>query len=151
MHYYSVFWGPRAISTSDDPRGAFTCPSSTPIVLANSAPFPELLLTVLGSRLDFHSCSTPRCTYVPVINTRSFGRFWPISWTITRFWGPESISTIAEPWGEFTYRSSTLTILADSCLFRPLLLSILRSQSDFHDCRSPGCVYVSVINTRSFG
>ena len=39
VHYYSVFWGPRAISTSDNPRGAFTCPSSTPIVLANSGPF----------------------------------------------------------------------------------------------------------------
>ena len=56
LDYYSVFWGPRAISTIDDPRGSFTCPSSTLIVLANSDPFRGLLLTVLGSRSDFHSC-----------------------------------------------------------------------------------------------
>ena len=56
LDYYSVFWGPRAISTIDDPRGSFTCPSSTLVVLANSDPFLGLLLTVLVSRSDFHSC-----------------------------------------------------------------------------------------------
>ena len=50
MDYYSPFWGPRAISTIADPRGAFTCPSSTLKFLANSDPFRGLLLTVLGSR-----------------------------------------------------------------------------------------------------
>ena len=48
VHYYSPFWSPRAIFAIDDPRGAFTCPSSTLIVLANSDPFRGLLLTVLG-------------------------------------------------------------------------------------------------------
>ena len=67
--------GPRAISMIDDPRSAFTCPSSTLIVLANSDPFRALLLTVLGSPSDFHSRSTPRCAYVWVVNTSSFGRF----------------------------------------------------------------------------
>ena len=87
VDYYSLFWGPRAISTIHDPGGAFTCPSSTLIVLANSDPFRGLLLTFLGSRSDFHSCSTQRCTYVSFINTRSFGRFWPVLWTITRSFG----------------------------------------------------------------
>ena len=54
VHYYSVFWGPRAISTIDEPW--FTCPSSTLTVLANSDLFRGLLLTVLGSRSNFHSC-----------------------------------------------------------------------------------------------
>ena len=54
MDYYSMFRGPRAISTIHYPGGAFTCPSSTHIVLANSDPFRGLLLTVLGSRSDFH-------------------------------------------------------------------------------------------------
>ena len=49
MNYYKPFWGPRAISTINDPRGAFMCPSSTLIVLADSDPFPGQLLTVLGS------------------------------------------------------------------------------------------------------
>ena len=56
VDYYSPFWGPRAISTTNNPRSAFTCPSSTLIVLANSDPFRGLLLTVLGSRSDFHAC-----------------------------------------------------------------------------------------------
>ena len=54
VHYYSTFWGPRAISTIVEPRGAFMCPSSTLTVLAKSGPFHGLLLTVLGSRSDFH-------------------------------------------------------------------------------------------------
>ena len=33
------------------------------------------------------------------------------------FWGIEVISTINEPRGAFTFRSSTLTLLSDSCLF----------------------------------
>ena len=54
MHYYSLFWGPRGISTIDDPWGAFMCWSSTLAVLADSAPFHGLLLIVLVSRSDFH-------------------------------------------------------------------------------------------------
>ena len=56
VDYYSPFWGPRAISSTYDPRDAFTCPSSTLTVLANSDPLRGLLLTVLGCRSDFHSC-----------------------------------------------------------------------------------------------
>ena len=41
------------------------------------------------------------------------------------FWGPGVISTINEPWGAFTFRSSTLAVLADSEPFRGLLLTIL--------------------------
>src|SRR3954467_6682242 len=39
MDYYSLFWGPGVISTIDKPRGAFTCRSSTPAVLADFGPF----------------------------------------------------------------------------------------------------------------
>ena len=60
-----------------------------------------------------------------VVKTRSLGRFWPVSWTITQFWGPEVISTIDESQGAFPCRSSTLTILADSGPFGALLLTIL--------------------------
>ena len=41
------------------------------------------------------------------------------------FWGPGVISTINEPWGAFTFRSSTLAVLADSEPFHGLLLTIL--------------------------
>ena len=56
VHYYSAFWGPRTIFMIDEPRVVFTCPSSALTVLANSDPFRGLLLTVLGSQSDFHSC-----------------------------------------------------------------------------------------------
>ena len=56
MHYYSALWGPRPISTILDPQAVFSCPSSTLTVLANADPFRGLLLTVLGSRSDIHSC-----------------------------------------------------------------------------------------------
>ena len=49
VDYYSLLWGPRVISTIDEPRGAFTCRSSTLEVLADSDQFRGLLLTVLGS------------------------------------------------------------------------------------------------------
>ena len=54
MDYYSPFCGPGVISTIGDPRGAYTCRSSTLAVLPDSGPFRGLLLTVLRSRSDFH-------------------------------------------------------------------------------------------------
>ena len=120
-----------------------------------------------------------------------FGRFWPVSWTITHrfgvpkqfpwllnpkvrlrvghqhsqiwpilarfvdyyslFWGPGVISTIDEPLGAFTCRSSTLAGFVDSDPFRGLLLTVLGSQRDFHFCRTPRCACVLVVKTPSFG
>ena len=54
VDYYSLFWGLGVISTIDEPQGALTCRSSTHAVLADSGPFHGLLLTVLGTRSDFH-------------------------------------------------------------------------------------------------
>ena len=54
VDYYSLFWGLGVISTIDEPRGAVMCRASTPAVLADSGQFRGLLLTVLGSRSDFH-------------------------------------------------------------------------------------------------
>ena len=65
--------------------------------------------------------------------------------------GPEMISTIYEPRVVFTCRSATLTILGDSGTFRGLLLTVLCSQSDFHERRSPGRVFVYIVNTPNFG
>ena len=48
MGYCSPFWGPRAISTIDEPRRTFTCRSRTLAVLPDSGPFHGLLLTVLA-------------------------------------------------------------------------------------------------------
>ena len=50
MDYYSLFWGFGVNSMIDEPQGW----SSTLAVLADSGPFRGLLLTVLGSRSDFH-------------------------------------------------------------------------------------------------
>ena len=56
MDYYSPFWCPKAISMVVEPQGAFTCRSSTNAVWADSGPILGLLLTVLGSQSEFHSC-----------------------------------------------------------------------------------------------
>jgi hypothetical protein len=128
LDYYPPFCGPEAISIVVEPQDVLMCWSSTLAVFADSGPFHGLLLTVLGSQSDFHGCRTPRCAYVSVINNRSLGRFWPVSWTISQFWGPGVISMIEEPRGAFTCRSSTLTYLADSSQFVHYY-----SQSDFHD------------------
>ena len=65
-------------------------------------------------------------------------QFWPILARFmdyySLFWGPGVISTINEPWGAFTFRSSTLAVLADSDPFYGLLLTVLGPQSDFHSC-----------------
>ena len=56
MDYYSAFWGPKAISMVFEHQGALIFRSLTLAALADSGPFLGLLLTVLGSRSDFHSC-----------------------------------------------------------------------------------------------
>src|SRR3990170_2139230 len=117
LDYYPPFCGPEAISIVVERQDVLMCWSSTLAVLADSGPFHGLLLTVLGSQSDFHGCRTRRCAYVSVNNNHSLGRFWPVSWTITQFWGPGVISMIDEPQGAFTCRSSTLTYLADSSQF----------------------------------
>ena len=100
--------------------------------LSDSGLFHGLLLTILGSQSDFHGCRTPRCAYVLVINNLSFGRFWPVSWTITQFWGNVVISTTNEH--RCVYVSVINTrILANSGPFHGLLLTVLGSRSDFDD------------------
>ena len=133
VDYYSWFWGPEVISIVVELQGVLTFWLSTLTVLADSDPFRGLLLTVLGSQSDFHGCRTPRCAYVSVISNQSLGRFWPVSWTTTLFWGLGVISMIDEPQGAFTCRSSTLTVLFDSGPFRGLLLTVLGSRRGFHD------------------
>ena len=133
MDYYSPFWGPEAISMTYEPRGAYTCRSSIILGLSDSGLFHGLLLTVWGSRSDFHGFRTPRCAYVSVINNQSLGRFWPVSWTSTLFWGHIVISMIDEPQGAFTCRSSTLIVLANFGPFPGLLLTVLGFRSDFHE------------------
>ena len=62
-------------------------------------------------------------------------RFWSI---LTRFmdyyspfWGHKVVSLLVELQGALMCRSSTLIVLADSGLFRGLLLTVLGAQSDF--------------------
>ena len=44
---------------------------------ADSDLFRGLLLTGLGSQSDSMVVEPTRCAYMSVINTRSFGQFWP--------------------------------------------------------------------------
>src|SRR3954470_8886545 len=173
MRHYSPFWVPGAISIIDEPQGAFTSWSSTLTVLADSGPLHGLLITVSWAinhhfRFPerFSPLTNPRCIYVLVINTRSFGRFWPITWaTNYRFmghyspvWVPIAISTIHEPQCAFISWSSTIAILADSGPLQGLLITVSWAINHhfgfperFPPLTHPVCIYVLVINTRSFG
>src|SRR4051812_18671367 len=52
----------------------------------------------IGVPERFPLLSTPRCTYILVINAHSFGRFWPVSWAIThRFVVPERFLRLMTP------------------------------------------------------
>ena len=82
-----------------EPLGAFMYRSSIILDLSDSGLFHGILLTDLGSLSNFDGCRTPRCAFVLVVKSRSFGRFWPVSWIINQFWGPDVISTIDEPRG----------------------------------------------------
>ena len=68
-------------------------------------------------------------------------QFWPILARFvdyySLFWVPGVISTINEPLGALTSWLSTLAVFVDSDMFHVLLLTVLGSQSDFHDCRTP--------------
>ena len=134
---YSLFWGLGVISTIDEPRGAFTCWSSTLAVLADSGLFHGLLLTILprfGVPERFSRLTIPRVR-LPVGHQHS--QFWPILARFmdyySLFWCLGVISTIDEPQGTLTCRSSTLIVLADSGPFCGLLLTVLGSQSESHD------------------
>ena len=68
---------------------------------------------------------------------RQHSQFWPILTPFVDYyspsWGPEAISIVFELQGALTCRSLTLAVFDDSGLFHGLLLTVLGSQSDFHD------------------
>ena len=134
VDYYSPFWSPKAISIVVEPQDVLTCWSTTLAVLADSGPFLGILLYFGVSE------SFPRSTN-PGVRLRvghPHSKFLSILVRFVHyysvFWGPRAISTIDQPRGAFMCTSSTLTILANSDLFRGLLLTVLGSHSDFHRC-----------------
>ena len=133
VDYYSLFWGPGVISTINKPwvRLRFGHQHSR-------------FLSILTRFMDYYSLfwgpgviSTINEFLVRFRFGHQHSRFWPI---LTRFvdyyspfWGPKAISIVVEPQGAITCWSSTLTVLADFGPFHGLLLTVLRSRSDFHD------------------
>ena len=150
MDYHSPFWGPEAISIVVEPKDALTCRSSTLAVLADSGPFCGLLLAVSGPG----GISTIDEPLVRLCFGHQQSRFLSIlslSWTIThRFGVLKRFPLLSNP-------KVCLRVGRQVSQFWPILArfldyySVLGSRSDFHDRRTPGCVYVSVINTHSFG
>ena len=75
---------------------------------------------------------------------RKHSQFWPNLTCFvdyySRFLGPEAISIVVEPQDVLTCWSTTLAVLADSGPFHGLLLTVLGSQSDFHDVELQGAL-----------
>ena len=101
------------------------------------------VITTINKPWDASMCRSP--TLAVLADSGRFMDYYSL------FWGPRVISMINKPWDAITCRSSTLVVFIDSRPFHGLLLTFLGSQSDFHGCRTPGCIYVSVVNTHSFG
>ena len=97
MVYYSLFWGPGAISIIDAPRGAFTCRSPAIVILFNSGLFRGLLLTIMGS----HAISTFTIPGLRLRVRRQQSQFWLILARFmdyySPFWCPKAISMVVEP------------------------------------------------------
>src|SRR6266511_4169021 len=108
-----------------EPQGAHTCQSPTLAVLADSGPFRGLLLTVLGSRSDFHDRRTPVCVYVSVINTGGFRRFWSVSCTITHRFG------VSERFPRLTIPEVCLYVGHQHSQFWPILARFVDYYSQF--------------------
>ena len=127
--YYSLFSGPRVISTINEPWGAFTCRSSTLAVFADFSPFHGLLLTVLAPRpistIDEHQGAFTCRSATLAVLARIMDYY-------STFWCLRVIFMADEPQGAFTCRSATLAVLADSGPYHGLLLRVLVSQRDFH-------------------
>ena len=82
-------------------------------------------------------------------------QFWPILARFmdyySLFWGPRVITMINKPWDASTCWSSTLAVLADFGPFHGLLLTVLGPGVISTIIEPQGCVYLSAINTHSFG
>ena len=125
MDYYSQFSGPGAIYMVAKPEGVLTCRSSTFAVLADSSPFHGLLLTILGSRSDFHQSRSPWWFYMKVLNTCGFGRFWPFSCTNTHNFG------ILERFPLLTNDMARLRVVHQHSSFWPILAHFMGYYSPF--------------------
>ena len=133
MDYYSLFWGPGLISTSNEPCHAFTCRYQHSQFWPILARFVEYYSLFWGNEV-ISTINEPR---VRLRFGHQHLRFCPILaffvYYYSLFWGPGVISMINEPMGALMCRSSTLTVLADSGPFRGLLLTVLGSRSDVHE------------------
>ena len=101
------------------------------------------VITTINKPSDASTCRSPTLAVLA-----DSGPFHGLLLTVL---GPRVISMINKTWDAFTFRTSTLPVLADSCPLHGVLLIVLGSQSDYHDYKTLGCVYVLVINTHSFG
>ena len=114
-------------------QGALTCRSSRITVWADSGPFLGLLL-YFGVSESIPRLTNPRVRLrVGHQHTRFLSILTYFVDYYSPFCGPEAISIVNEPQGALTCRSSTLAVLADSGPFLGLLVTVLGSQSEFHD------------------
>ena len=124
MDYCSSFWGPRAISTIDEPRGAFVYRSSIVLGLSEFWPVSWTITHLFGVPKRFPWLSNPKARLHVGHQQSQFGlilaRFLEY---YSPFWGPKAISMVVEPQGVLTFWSSRLIVWDDSGQFLGLLLS----------------------------
>ena len=128
VHYYSSFWGPRAISTIDKPQCVCTCRSSTFANLVDSDPFHGLLLTVLGSKvISIVLRVGHQHSRILSILTHFVDYYSP-------FWGPEAIPWLLNP-------KVCLRVGHQHSQFWPILAGFVQFDSSFCGPRAISMIY----------
>ena len=134
MHYYSPFWGPRAIPRLTIP-GVHLCVghqhSQFWLTLPRFMVYYSLFwgpgaISIIDAPRGAFTCRSPA-----IVILFDSGLFRGLLFTIL---GSQSYFHIHNDRGAFTCTSSTVAILVDSGPFHGLLLTVLVSQSDFNGC-----------------
>ena len=84
-----------------------------------------------------------------VINTRSFGRFWPFHGLLLTDFGSMSDFHVYRTPGCVYVSFINSPRFVHFCVLSWTITHRFRVQRDFHGCRTPRCAYVLIIKTRS--
>ena len=138
VDYHSLLWGSGVISTIDEPRGAFTCRSSTLAIFVDSDPFHGLLLN-FGVPKRFPWLSNPGMSTLSILVDS-----WPFHGVLLTVLGSQS-----DFHGCRTSRCAYVSVINARSFgrfapFRGLLLTVLNLEAIFTKANA------LLINTHGF-
>ena len=129
----TLFWGLVVISLIDEPRVRLRVGHQHSHIWPNRVLFVHYYSVFWGPRgistidepLGAFTCGHQHSHIRPILVR--FVHYYSV------FWGPKAISMVVKPQAALTCRSARIAVWDDSSPFLGLLLTVLGSQSDFHD------------------